>query len=197
MNTYITSDWHINHFNLLSFETGRKFKSIEDMNELIITNINKVVKADDVLYNLGDVFFNTSRDEARYWLNRINCKNKILIRGNHCMEPNYMVSLGFNACMQEAKIMIAKEVVTLSHYPYAYSWYKNTWNWIRGRYKKDNAHYRRPIDRGGYLVHGHTHSDQQFNGRQINVCLEAWEYRAVPVHAIGDYITRHKRGEYK
>jgi calcineurin-like phosphoesterase family protein len=196
INTWITSDWHINHHNIIGL-TGRPFKSTEEMNTTILNNINAVVKTDDILYVLGDCFFDTSKIEAQYFLNMIKCKNIILIKGNHCRDPNYMMTLGFSAVVQEAKILIAKEMVTLSHYPFKHKWYRTVWNWIRGRYKKDNPHFRRPEDHGGYLVHGHVHDDVKFNGRMINVCLEAWKYKPVPLQAIADYIIRHKKGEFK
>jgi len=192
MNTYIYADPHFGHDAIIS-HTGRPFKNVEEMNNTIINNINKVVKDDDVLYCLGDFCFNMSKPEATYILSRINCKRKILIKGNHDLDPNYMMNIGFSTCLQEAKILIAKEMVTLNHYPYKFKWYKSVWNWLRGQYKKDYVHYRRPKDYGGFLVAGHTHSNVKTKGRTFNACLEANKYTPIPLQAIADWIIRYKK----
>lgn len=50
---FFTSDIHFNHTNILRF-CDRPFKSIEEMNETIITNWNRVVGIDDEVFHLGD-----------------------------------------------------------------------------------------------------------------------------------------------
>ena len=79
---YLTSDTHFNHANILKYEPiTRPFETIEEMNETIISNWNKTVKEEDIVYVLGD-FFMGKLDEIENIYNRLNGKI-ILIRGNH------------------------------------------------------------------------------------------------------------------
>lgn len=60
------------------------------MNDTIIDNINEVVFPGDTLFHLGDFSFGKDRNktnEAAKYLDRIKCKNVILIPGNH--DPHY------------------------------------------------------------------------------------------------------------
>lgn len=100
MNIWITSDSHFGHRNIVrgitkwtehcpitnqlipSVHNTRDFQSLEEMNDIIIENINKVVKPNDTLWHLGDVAF--SGDEMiQEFSDRVNCKNVNLILGNH------------------------------------------------------------------------------------------------------------------
>ena len=51
---YFISDTHFNHNNIIKY-CNRPFKSINEMNQTIINNWNKTVKADDEIYHLGDL----------------------------------------------------------------------------------------------------------------------------------------------
>lgn len=96
---YFTSDLHLNHKNILIYEsTSRPFNTIEEMNQIIIDNINKIVKADDTLFILGDIFMGT-RDKAYGWLEQIKCRNVTVVLGNHDSnkwKQEYYRSLGWS-----------------------------------------------------------------------------------------------------
>ena len=78
----ITSDCHFNHENILRYEPeSRPFASVQEMNEKIIENWNKVVESQDTVYVLGDMFMGQIT-EIPPILDRLNGKI-ILIRGNH------------------------------------------------------------------------------------------------------------------
>lgn len=84
MNYYI-ADTHFGHENIIKHDAnngGKIFNSIEEHDNLIINNINKVVTPQDNLYFLGDVSW-YSADKTAELIERINCKNRFLIRGNH------------------------------------------------------------------------------------------------------------------
>lgn len=84
-NIFFISDTHFGHANMLTFinydgTRMRPFSSIEDCDEFMIENWNKVVKPTDRIYHLGDVVYKCSnRDEIMQRLNG----EKILIKGNH------------------------------------------------------------------------------------------------------------------
>jgi calcineurin-like phosphoesterase family protein len=78
---YFISDTHFNHNNIITL-ANRPFKDVEEMNETIVENWNRVVKDEDIVYFLGDFCFEEKDKDTNYWLNRL--KGKIIfIRGNH------------------------------------------------------------------------------------------------------------------
>lgn len=93
-NIWITSDFHGYHKNLASGSSSwhpgdsltkpgcRPFKDQYEMTDVMVENINKVVKADDILWHLGDWTFG-GQDNVLKLRRRIRCKNIYHILGNH------------------------------------------------------------------------------------------------------------------
>lgn len=50
---FFTSDTHFNHTNIIRF-CNRPFKDVSHMNETIISNWNRVVGPEDIVFHLGD-----------------------------------------------------------------------------------------------------------------------------------------------
>ena len=85
---FVTSDTHYSHKNICkgtsTWESGyRDFNTLEEMNQTIVNNINKMVKEDDCLIHLGDWSFG-GVDKIWEFRKQINCKNIYLAWGNHC-----------------------------------------------------------------------------------------------------------------
>ena len=85
MNYWWTSDYHFSHGNIIKY-CNRPFKTVEEMNETIISKHNERVKPDDTVFFLGDFIFKGGNEggEHRYRIfeKRLNGKF-IFIRGNH------------------------------------------------------------------------------------------------------------------
>ena len=89
-NIWFVSDTHFMHKNLClgvsewddKEQSCRNFQTLEEMNELIVSNINKYVKEDDILYHLGDWSFGGIENIWKF-RKLINCKNIYLVPGNH------------------------------------------------------------------------------------------------------------------
>ena len=87
MNIFLISDTNFGHSNILTFKNADGtlmrpgFEDVNDMDETIIHNWNKVVGAKDKVYHLGDVGFKnfTVLSETLVRLNG----EKVLIKGNH------------------------------------------------------------------------------------------------------------------
>jgi calcineurin-like phosphoesterase family protein len=62
--------------------TERGFVDANQMNSAIIDSINDDVRTEDQLYIIGDLSF-TNVEETNQLLQRINCKHKFLLLGNH------------------------------------------------------------------------------------------------------------------
>lgn len=89
MNIWFTSDFHLNHFNIIRY-TNRPFKTLEEMNNTIIKNFNERIKEDDLVFFLGDFIFKSGTgrgegepDKAQKFRNQLKCKNIVFLEGNH------------------------------------------------------------------------------------------------------------------
>jgi calcineurin-like phosphoesterase family protein len=81
---FLISDTHFTHQGIVTFNGVhgtklRPWNTVEEMDEAMVENWNKVVKPDDRVYHLGDVVINC---KALPILNRLNGR-KVLIKGNH------------------------------------------------------------------------------------------------------------------
>ena len=76
---YYISDLHFYHANIIKL-CERPFKSVEDMNNILINNWNKTVMNDDTVYFLGDFSFKCNQNQADKILEQLNGK-KYFIKG--------------------------------------------------------------------------------------------------------------------
>lgn len=86
METFLVSDTHFGHNNILTFKKQdgsplRVFPNIYEHDEYLIQQWNKTVKPNDKVYHLGDVGFK-NWTALSLILSRLN-GNKVLIKGNH------------------------------------------------------------------------------------------------------------------
>lgn len=90
MNTWFTGDTHFGHENLClgvskwkdRLNECRDFKTLEEMNETIVANINDNVGENDTLFHLGDWAMGGIANISLF-RDLIKCKNIHLILGNH------------------------------------------------------------------------------------------------------------------
>ena len=114
-NVFFTSDTHFGHRGILDF-CDRKYNSVEEMNEGLISNWNSVVKKEDFVFHLGDFAFGGSE----LWVNtlkRLN-GNIVLIKGNHDAK-NYRETFDkfFVYTANELFITVGEQQILLNHYP--------------------------------------------------------------------------------
>ncbi len=79
--TYVISDLHLDHKNVIRF-CKRPFKSLNAMNKILIGNWNNIVRPKDNVYFLGDLAYGKGSKSTDYWLNKLN-GNITFIKGNH------------------------------------------------------------------------------------------------------------------
>ena len=148
---WVISDTHYGHKNICRGVTAwrlpdgsiplsqtRDFKTIEQMNESIVNNINSVVGQDDVLIHLGDWSFG-GFENVKIFRDRIVCQEIHLILGNHdhhiennrgdCQEL-------FASVNHYTKLMYKFGTFVLMHYPMA------SWD---------------GLNKGHVHLHGHVH----------------------------------------
>lgn len=146
---YFVGDLHFGHKSILKFEyetRGKLWSNIEEMNEGLIEKWNETITKDDIVYNLGDFFFNMKAKDFEDIISRLNFKKMILIAGNH--DHSKMIKK-YQKLGVEVKYadMIKRNGIRyyLSHYPT-----------LIGR-------------KGMYNIHGHIHSEFMETGYHINV----------------------------
>lgn len=163
---FVISDTHFTHHNILTFKNYdgspvRQFSSVEEMDETIIDNWNKVVKPGDVIYHLGDIAINK---KYIHLIGRCN-GSKRLIMGNHdIFDMNYYTP--FFTKIMAMRIFPGKCIMT--HVPIHSD--------CIGRFKIN--------------IHGHTHcnfilnDDGQKSFFHKNVCVEVVNYTPVALDSI-------------
>ena len=113
---WFTSDTHFFHDNVIEY-SQRPFASVEEMNETMIANWNKVVHSDDIVFHLGDFCFGDAK-EWNYILDSLKGRI-VLILGNHDMRNigrDFMDR--FIYVTQQMSIRIAGQKIYLNHFPY-------------------------------------------------------------------------------
>lgn len=167
---FFTSDLHFNHDR--EFIWGpRGFKSIDEMNEGLISNWNETVKKNDIIYVLGDFFLGTDINYIHKTLGRLNGEIHI-IYGNHdtpskirCYWADPLVNCEGWAHM----ITHDKRQFYISHFPTL------------------TATLTSDPKRAIINLFGHTHSKEKFyEGRpyMYNVAVDAHNNRPVSIDEI-------------
>ena len=130
------------------------------MNELILTNINKFVKEDDVLICVGNVLDN---EDGAYWLQHIICKNKICIMSK--LDDNFS---GYIAPYFE----MVKDFAKLDDVTLCYDF----------SYAKDITYYSH------YSYCGSPLDEWKYNKNHVNVSLDVWNYKPVSYELLKLYM---------
>lgn len=168
-NTFIISDTHFGHGNILSFlkQDGtplrQGFKNIKDHDLELIKRWNSVVNKEDNVYHLGDVGF-TNFPYIKNIFDALN-GTKVLIKGNH---DNFKLSQ-YQQIFKDVRATHVLDKLVLSHVPiHPYS-----------------------LDRWKGNIHGHLHEHKIPDERYINVCVEHINYTPVPFEEIRGKYNEH------
>ena len=142
MKTWVTSDLHFGHNNIMNFcpVTRARYKNdVDYMNEAMVKEWNEIVAEEDTVYILGDVAFMPAAKAVQY-MHRLNGK-KILIEGNH--DRKLLNDPAFRAEFKEVHSYLRYnhegQLVVMFHYP--------IWEW-------DQMH------RGAVHFYGHVHGNK-------------------------------------
>lgn len=164
MTTWVTSDLHFYHENILKFDSMSRFRrdlygtgpeAVIAMNEDIIKKWNSRVQPEDTVILVGDACMGYSKklkERLRELLPRLKGKI-ILVRGNH--DPHQgdqvWVEHGHRVVDMYRQVMDDKQLVTFCHYPFA--------SWEKGHY-------------GAIMMHGHCVDE----GTEI-LTKRGWKHR--------------------
>lgn len=194
MSTYITSDIHFGHVNIVKY-TGRPYADVDEMNEAFVSNFNSVLTDEDLLIIVGDAAMGHRADTLRLFSDIAG--TKLLVTGNHDyvhpMHSDKMVEKWmpvyeehFDAIVTNSTLFMGEAgLFVINHFPYAGDHAEN-------RYDAAEIDLWRPEDEGDWLLHGHVHSQEALWGpRQIHVGIDAdytaygvERYHPIPVEVI-------------
>lgn len=181
MKTWITSDLHFGHTNIMKFcpQSRARFRNdVNYMNEQMVVEWNSIVQPGDLVYILGDVAFLPAQKAAEY-MNRCN-GDKILVEGNHdrkaLKDPSFFRA--FKEVHKYLEITYDGTLVCMFHYPIA---------------EFNQMH------RGSVHFHGHLHGNvsgmEQYRCRDMG--MDATGMIAVEMErAIADAMTGKIKGHH-
>jgi calcineurin-like phosphoesterase family protein len=181
---WFTADQHFGHENIIKF-CDRPFQSVEEMDDVLIDNWNKVIGKDDIVYHLGD-FTLGNFDFAKKYFAKLNGKIQVLANHWHHDKrwlpkdffgpmvseyPDFVREIGH---VDIVPPMIVLEIanmgeegrplaVTLCHYPLA------VW---------DRRHY------GSWHLHGHTHKHNFDRQLSLNVGVDCMNFSPISLGGV-------------
>jgi calcineurin-like phosphoesterase family protein len=163
---HFTSDLHLGHANIIRL-CHRPFASVEEMDEVLVSNWNQVVTRGDTVYIVGDLMFRMQAHPGDV-LTRLKGR-KHLILGNH--DGSWLSRIEtadfFQSIESYSEISDGKRKIALCHYPMM------SWG---------------GTGKGSYLIHGHIHDNRDAAywpllasmDHALNASVEINRYKPVP-----------------
>lgn len=160
---FFTSDTHFKHGNIIKY-CNRPFESSSDMNNTLVSNWNKVVAPNDIVFHLGDFCFG-DRKTWKSFCSKLN-GTKYLIQGNHDRE-NEIYYEGFELVCDIAQVAIydneLEDYSTLILCHYCLTTWPGQWN-------------------GAVHCFGHSHTSPY---SQNQADYDYIQHRALPSYDVG------------
>jgi len=167
---WFTSDTHFGHANIIRY-CKRPFATVEEMDEALIANINAKVKPDDRLYHLGDF----AKQNISYYRNAINCKNVMIILGNHdrIRYESPLFSAVNDMFVVKTQIDGERKDIVLCHYAL------KVWN---------KSHY------GAWHLYGHSHGDlpDDETAQAFDCGVDCHNYMPLNIHDVKAIMDKKK-----
>ncbi len=166
--TFLISDTHFGHANILNFKTKdgehlRKFSDVYYMDQYMINAWNSVVKPGDKVYHIGDVnFCNFTRLKEIF--DQLN-GTKVLIKGNH---DNYLKPQQLLQLFKDIRAYHVLDNILLAHIPI----------------------HPLSLERWRGQVHGHLHDNVVGDPKYLNVSVERIKYTPINFEEVHTYFTR-------
>jgi len=181
-NLFFTSDTHFFHRNIIKY-CDRPFKTMEEMNETLVRNWNKVVPKDGVVFHAGDFSMGAKGRNLGILLGRLNGKIHLTI-GNHenditkgskyisRFETIHDIS---DIYVKDEEISYGKQHLIICHYPML-AW--------------DASH------RGSWQLFGHVHGGLSNKGHmitkptQLDIGVDCHDFSPISYQTVKELITK-------
>lgn len=167
-NIWCISDTHFSHSNILKFTDkngelirGSRFKDISEHDWFMVEQWNSLVKPQDKVYHLGDVYMGAKKGYIENLLSKLN-GHKRLILGNHDNGRDQILQKYFEKI--EVWRKFTEFGLLLTHVPVHESTLKES---------RFGAH--------TLNIHGHIHHNPSPDGSYQCVCVEQTDYKPVNI----------------
>jgi calcineurin-like phosphoesterase family protein len=168
-----TSDTHFGHGGALGLYR-RPFASVAAMNEALVERWNATVGHGDEVWHLGDFAIRQPAEVVAQLLDRLN-GTKHLVAGNND-PPATIEDQHWTSVQPYAEMTLDGVFLVLCHYPFR--------RWRR-------------MDKGSLDLHGHCHGRLAPQPRQVDVGVDAWDFRPVTLAQIREARGRRKAAVVK
>ena len=168
---FFTSDWHLEHFNIIRY-CKRPFKSTRSMRQELIRKFNSRVCPDDETFHLGDftMLGAGNIDQINSIIPKLNGRHHLILGNHDRLKPfQYVERLGFESAHTSLRLTYKWANFALNHDPAVYA-----------LIRKDE-----------FLLHGHIHElyrDLLPEKRAINVGVDVWDFYPISAEEILDLI---------
>jgi len=135
------------------------------MNEVMLTNWNKMVMPNDIVYFLGDMCFGRGSRKPRWWLDQLNGRI-VYIRGSHDLGTSTISAAPNVLRVVNSEIITVNTLVFLLVHDVSDPTVNGWDNWI---------------------IHGHSHDKRPFIDtaeKTVNVSVEVTGYKPVDMKYI-------------
>jgi calcineurin-like phosphoesterase family protein len=154
---WFTSDLHLGHENIIKY-CNRPFKSVDEMDNVLIDNWNKVVKEFDTVYCLGDFCM---KNRQKY-LERLNGYTYFL-KGSHDKDIAQPYMIAINSRLEDE--YGNDRTIVLCHYAMR-SW--------------PLSHY------ASWHLFGHSHGKLESYGLSFDVGVDCWNFYPVSLEQVAE-----------
>jgi len=172
---FFTSDTHYFHRNILKY-CNRPFADVDEMNQALVENWNRVVSPRDIVFHLGDVAFSKDETALGKLLSQLNGE-KHLVEGNH--DHGFKIwHRYFQTRLPIKTIHVPPESnngkgqrIVLCHYA------MRVW---------DQSHF------GTWMLYGHSHNTlpDDPNSLSTDVGVDCWEYAPVGMEQLNEVMSK-------
>jgi calcineurin-like phosphoesterase family protein len=155
MAVFFTADTHFGHSGARTLYR-RPIASTSEMNAVMESNWNQVVRPNDTVWHLGDFALRTKTDAAAGLLRRLHGQKHLIIGNND--NPEITALPGWSSVHSYVEMELDGLQLVLCHYAF------RTWN---------------GMSRGALNLHGHSHGRLKPMPRQIDVGVDVWGFRPI------------------
>ena len=159
---FVVSDTHFGHSNIIKYQ-NRPFANTEQMDKTMLENWNDTVREQDIIYHLGDVYFDGGLEYPFEFLKQLKGRKRLLL-GNHDEAKDQVLHSVFEKIMlwrmfPEYRLLLTHLPMHMDEDPPAFTKYDIN-------------------------VHGHIHGNPAPTPKHINVSVELTDYTPVNILAL-------------
>lgn len=161
MKYFFTSDQHYGHTNIIKY-CDRPFDNVDEMDKELMRRHNEVVRADDIVFHLGDFCWVNKKSEAYIkYINHLNGKH-IFIRGSH----DYWLPKNHQMIIEKKFDNIR---IVMCHYAMR--------KWPRSHYNS-------------WHLYGHSHGKLETPGKTLDVGVDCHNFYPISLEQITEIMEK-------